>query len=249
MWFPYNPPADSSWSTQTITTRGLPGWPGPGAEAGRLPTRVWFPLPPLPLLPNWLCADEGKDSASVRVEVTARDCWLWAHLAAHLGFTCPLKKGSSLLVWAAASKQVWVGVGEETLTKNPLLSGGLSTYRCALFDAVGLETIRVCPESLLIQCFPAAFQCCFFSSPGLYSVQITHLIPLFLHWFISTAGFNRAATMCLSWTNDYMHQGNTLQGWKCLSDKKHFVNWMIGLGFICFLSPPRSSLQKLKKNK
>lgn len=69
-------------------------------------------------------------------------------------------------------------------TKNLLLTDGLSTYRCALIDAMALGTIGVCPHSFSI------FQCCFISSLGLYCVQVIHLIPLFLLGFALPASLS-----------------------------------------------------------
>lgn len=65
-------------------------------------------------------------------------------------------KGSSLLLELCLPNRYERGWGGESLDKEPLAWWWL-LYRCVLLDAIGLETIGVCLESLLIQHFPLLF--------------------------------------------------------------------------------------------
>lgn len=103
-------PADSQLVDSTITTRGL-ALPRPGAQPVSLPRRVWFHLPKLPLLPNWLCAAEGKDSPSVgKREKLGGDSQRRLALGSPRCspvFPMPLKRAVSCWSgWSVASRQV-----------------------------------------------------------------------------------------------------------------------------------------------
>lgn len=74
-----------------------------------------------------------------------------------------------------------MGVGEETLGKEPLV-WWWPLYGRALFDSVGLETTGLCLESLAIQCFPSVFQSCSSSSLGLLFCPSYSSHPLTCSW-------------------------------------------------------------------
>lgn len=125
-------PADSQLAGATITTCGRRA----GAEALSLLGRVWFHFQPLPLLPNWLCADEegtGPRRGENVVGATRTACFGLPGCSPWFPMT--FKKGHFLLVWAAASRQVRMGVGEEALEEEPLqLARWWPLCRCVLLE-------------------------------------------------------------------------------------------------------------------
>lgn len=169
MWFPYKPPAEFQLAGATITICGCPAmarsWGGKPPKNGLVSSAAPAP-PPRLVLCRW-----GRDRTSIWGECgvggTVSDCLLWLCLPGCAGWA-PLtfKKGQFLFVWPAASEQVWMGVGEQTLDKEPP-AWWWPLYRCAVFNNWGFKTIAVCLESLLIQCFPSIFKGCFSSSLGL----------------------------------------------------------------------------------
>lgn len=90
------------------------------------------------------------------------------------------KKGQFLLVWAAASKQVWLGVGEETLGEDPLLRGGLSAGVPRLSNRPGKNrgVSRGLANSGLSIDFSESLLCL---TKGSDSVPVIHLLPSFVH--------------------------------------------------------------------
>lgn len=117
MWFPYKTPCwfPAGWFNHNNMWSTLPR---PGAETVSLPRRVWFHLQLPPLLPSWLCADEGRDSTSVSggelessgIEGTTRD-YLLGLACCSPRFPMTFKKGQVLARLGSTFKQVWVGGG------------------------------------------------------------------------------------------------------------------------------------------